>query len=116
MLLGKLLERREEEGSGLARVSYAGEGAWGAVADQEYRHRPMAAPGGYSWCPRQGEEVLLLRTAGGEFCAGTAGDSRGLSPGEVRIDGPAGSYIHLRADGAVVINGQVFHAPEAGEG
>ncbi len=111
MLLDGLLERRREEESALAQVSYSEDGQWGAVADQEYRYRPMVAPGGYAWCPSQGEEVLLLRTGSGEFCAGVPGDPQGLAPGEVRISGPAGSYIWLKADGTVVINGQAFQPP-----
>lgn len=110
MLLDGLLERRREEESALAQVSYSEDGQWGAVADQEYRYRPMVAPGGYAWCPSQGEEVLLLRTGAGNSAPGCRGPP-GAGPGEVRISGPAGSYIWLKADGTVVINGQAFQPP-----
>lgn len=115
MLLDGMFRAREEKSAALAQVSYSlEEGEWGAVADQEYRYRPMLSPGGYRWCPREGQEVLLLHTGDGELCAGAAADSRGLAPGEVEITGPGGGSILLRADGAVVINGTVF--PPAKEG
>ena len=112
MTLDRMLERGEGGGASLAQVSYSlEEGGWGAVADQEYRHRPVIAPGGYRWCPREGQQLLLLHTGDGDLCAGAAAESRGLAPGEVEITGPGGSSILLRRDGAVVINGQLFPAP-----
>lgn len=133
MLLERMLEREASEGgASLAQVSYSLEGGdWGAVADREYRHHPVVAPGGYRWCPKEGEEVLLVHTGDGDLCAGVSGDSQGLDPGEIEIAGPAGSAIRLgkngsisilaggggsivlRADGVVVINGQEFAAAEA---
>jgi len=114
-----MFQKKEETAAALAQVSYSlaeGEkGAWGAVADQEYRYRPVIAPGGYRWCPREGQEVLLLHTGDGDLCAGATTDSRGLAPGEVEIAGPAGSSILLRADGAVVINGTVIPAKKEGD-
>ena len=51
MTLDKIFQKREEAAASLAQVSYSlEEGGWGAVADQEYRHRPVIAPGGYR-CP-----------------------------------------------------------------
>lgn len=115
MLMDRLFVKQEEPAAALAQVSYALEaGDWGAVADQEYRHRPTVSPGGYRWCPREGEQVLLLHTGDGDLCAGVPGDSRGLAPGEVEITGPGGSSIRLRADGAVVINGRVIPPAQAG--
>ena len=112
MTLDKIFQKREEAAASLAQVSYSlEEGGWGAVADQEYRQRPVLAPGGYRWCPREGQQLLLLHTGDGDLCAGAAAESRGLAPGEVEITGPGGSSILLRRDGAVVINGQLFPAP-----
>ena len=111
----------------LAEVSYSSGGVWGAVSDQEYRHRPMVSPGGYRWCPGEEDRVLLLHTGDGDLCAGAA-DSGGLAPGEVeitgpggsairlladgvmRLSGPGGSFLELRADGSVAINGTVIPA------
>lgn len=111
-------------GAALAQVSYAlEEGGWGAVADQEYRFRPLLAPSGYRWCPREEQQVLLLHTADGDLCAGVPAETRGLAPGEVELAGPDGAVIRLSrgglvsitspsgaslrfaADGSVVING-----------
>lgn len=115
MLLDGLFQSKEEKSAALAQVSYSLEGgSWGAVADREYRYRPVLSPGGYRWCPSQGQEVLLLHTGDGELCAGTTADSRGLAPGEVQITGPQGGSILLRADGAVVINGTVFPIKKEG--
>lgn len=114
MLLDGMFQKKEETAAALAQVSYSLEGedkgSWGAVADQEYRYRPVLSPGGYRWCPKEGQEVLLLHTGDGDLCAGVPADSRGLAPGEVEITGPGGSSILLRADGAVVINGTVIPA------
>lgn len=115
MLLDGMFRAKEEKTAALAQVSYSLEGGdWGAVADQEYRYRPVLSPGGYRWRPSEGQEVLLLHTGDGDLCAGTTADSRSLAPGEVEITGPLGGSILLRADGAVVINGTVF--PPAKEG
>ncbi len=106
MTLDRMLERGEGGGASLAQVSYSlAEGSWGAVADQEYRYRPVVSPGGYRWCPREEEQVLLLHTGDGDLCAGTAGDSRGLAPGEVEITGGGGGSIRLMADGSIAIAG-----------
>lgn len=116
MVLDGLFPKKEEAAASLARVSYSlEEGAWGAVADQEYRHRPVVSPGGYRWCPREGDQLLMLHTGDGDLCAGVPGESRGLAPGEIEIAGPGGGCIRLRADGAVVINGRVFPAQEEAE-
>ena len=53
MTLDKLLEwDSAPEGAALARVSFSLEsGEWGAVADREYRHRPVVFPGGTGGAP-----------------------------------------------------------------
>lgn len=115
MLLDGIFQAKEEKTAALAQVSYSLEGgSWGAVADQEYRYRPVLAPGGYRWCPSEGQEVLLLHTGDGDLCAGALAEGHDLAPGEVEITGPLGGSILLRADGAVVINGTVF--PRSKEG
>ena len=127
MTLDRLLARGSagsDAALGVVSYSLAG-GDWGAVADREYRHRPVVGPGGYRWCPREGQEVLLLRTGDGDLCAGVSAESRGLAPGEVEIAAGGGSVrlgqdgsvrltsmgggsILLGADGTVTINGQAF--------
>ena len=115
MIIDGMFRGEEKNAAALAQVSCSLEGgSWGAVADREYRYRPVLAPGGYRWRPSQGQEVLLLCTGDGELCAGATADSQDLADGEIEIAGPSGGSILLRADGAVVINGTVF--PPAKEG
>ena len=127
MTLDRLLfPETPEGGAALGVGSYSlGGGDWGAVADREYRHRPLVGPGGFRWCPREGEEVLLLRTGDGDLCAGVSFESQGLAPGEaelsagggtirlgqdgsIRLTSKGGGSILLGADGTVAVNGQIF--------
>ena len=126
MTLDKIFQKREEAAASLAQVSYSlEEEGWGAVADQEYRYRPVVSPGGYRWCPREEEQVLLLHTGDGDLCAGVSFESQGLAPGEaelsagggtirlerdgsIRLTSKGGGSILLGADGTVAVNGQIF--------
>ena len=65
-------------------------------------------------CVPQGEKVVMLPESG--VCLGAVNDAGGLQPGEVRLFSSGGAEILLRADGAVVINGQVFPGKAAGDG
>lgn len=99
----------------LGVTTIAGEQA-GVMTRGEVRQLPVYSPGGYAWAPENGAEVLVIRggPGGTEQCVvgmrqGSARD-RGasaapLQPGEVRITGPAGSAIYLKADGTVDIQG-----------
>ena len=67
----------------------------------EKREVKTAAPGGYEWQPKKGEDVLVVRggTFGEEaYAVGAVGQSAGdLAPGEVRIrSAAAGTEIVLR--------------------
>ena len=77
--------------------------------DMERRAPAVAVPFGMAVCVPQGEKVVMLPESG--VCL--AGD---LQPGEVRLFSSGGAEILLRADGAVVINGQVFPGKAAGDG
>ena len=106
MLLHHLLQGPKTPAPGrVARVSFSFQNAFGAVAAGEVRSLPIAAPGGYRYRPREEEQLLLLDTQDGTVALGTMADSTELAPGEIRISGPAGSYLHFCADGTVVING-----------
>ena len=79
----------------------------------EKREVKTAAPGGYEWRPRKGENVLVVR--GGTFGeeAYTVGvveaAASGLAPGEVRIrSGTGTAEIVLHNNGRVDINGLLF--------
>ena len=64
----------------------------------EKREVKTAAPGGYEWQPKKGEDVLVVRQSAGD-----------LAPGEVRIrSAAAGTEIVLRNNGRIDINGLLF--------
>lgn len=76
----------------------------------EKREVKTAAPGGYEWQPKKGEDVLVVRggTFGEEaYAVGAVGQSADdLAPGEVRIrSAAAGTEIVLRNNGRIDING-----------
>ena len=79
----------------------------------EKREVKTAAPGGYEWRPRKGENVLVVRggTFGEEaYAVGVVeAAASGLAPGEVRSrsgTGTAESVLHN--NGRVDINGLLF--------
>lgn len=78
--------------------------------DMERRAPTVAVPYGMAVCLPQGEKVVMLPESG--VCIGAVNAADGLSPGEVRLFSAGGAQILLRADGAVVINGQVFPKAE----
>ena len=79
----------------------------------EKREVKTAAPGGYEWQPKKGEDVLVVRggTFGEEAYAVGAVEKKesDLEPGEVRIrSGREGTEIVLRNNGHIEINGALF--------
>ena len=79
----------------------------------EKREVKTAAPSGYEWQPKKGEDVLVVRggTFGEEaYAVGAVGQSvDDLAPGEVRIrSAAAGTEIVLRNNGRIDINGLLF--------
>lgn len=84
------------------------------LADLERRGPTVAAPYGFASSPPQGEKVVMLADSG--VCLGSVNRAEGLRPGEVRLFSAGGAQILLRADGAVVINGQVFEKTEGSDG
>lgn len=97
-----------EASAELGAVTLGGDPA-GVSLGGERRRVPVYAPGGYSWRPVPGEKVLVLK-AGAEGEApcvlGTAQNSAGLRPGEVRLSGGEGN-VYLSARG-VELEGQVY--------
>ena len=79
----------------------------------EKREVKTAAPDGYEWQPKKGEDVLVVRggTFGEEaYAVGAVRQSADdLAPGEVRIrSAAAGTEIVLRNNGRIDINGLLF--------
>ncbi|MBO5340369.1 MAG: hypothetical protein J6A62_05175 [Oscillospiraceae bacterium] len=90
-------------------VTAGGEQA-GVYIDAERRWLPVAAPGGYRWRPRAGEQVLVLKTgADGEsacILARQEDEPMDLQPGEVELTGP-GCGVKLTGSGQVALSGTV---------
>ena len=69
-------------GADLGVTSIQGSRA-GVLTRGEVRDLPVYGPGGYAWLPENGA----------------------LEPGEVRLSGPGGSFVHLRRDGGIELQG-----------
>ena len=91
-------------------VVTTGGGEISVRTDMERRAPLVAVPYGIAVCLPQGEKVVMLPESG--VCIGAVNQTEGLSPGEVRLFSAGGAEILLRADGTVVINGQVFPKAE----
>ena len=63
----------------------------------QYSAVPLAAPFGITYVPPKGTKVVLLEEEDTVLCAG-----------ELMLRSSGGAYIHLKNNGDVVINGQVF--------
>lgn len=94
----------------VAAVSYSDMDSYaaGSAGMQDF---PVFSAGGVSWRPAEGQQLLFLPCQGGFVCAGAQADASGLEPGELKLSCGRG-YIHLRANGEVIINGTVFPAEE----
>lgn len=66
------------------------------------------APYGYSAYAPDGEEILLINSAGGTAGAGTRMKNEKLSSGEIAITSIGDAKIMLKKNGDVEINGFVF--------
>lgn len=94
-------------GADLGVTSIQGSRA-GVLTRGEVRDLPVYGPGGYAWLPENGAEVLVIQggPGGEEQCvAGTRLTAEALEPGEVRLSGPVGSFVHLRRDGGIELRG-----------
>ena len=76
----------------------------------EKREVKTAAPGGYEWRPRKGENVLGGTFGEEAYAVGVVeAAASGLAPGEVRIrSGTGTAEIVLHNNGRVDINGLLF--------
>ena len=104
----KLRETRKSSAAERGTVSIGGELS-AVLADGEIRNLIAAAPGGYVWRPRGGEQVLVLK--GEERCILAQipeEEALSLAPGEVCIRSNGGAAITLRNDGRIDLAGAVF--------
>ena len=74
----------------------------------QYSAVPLAAPFGITYVPPKGTKVVLLEEEDTVLCAGAISEPVNLSEGELMLRSSGGAYIHLKNNGDVVINGQVF--------
>lgn len=110
MWLSEKLRRGEETAAAGETGTVSIEGAAPAVLAGAEERAEVLSPGGYSWRPRRGETVMLLRGgAAGEarYVAGRVQGEQSLAPGEVRIASAGGASITLRNDGTVDLTGTV---------
>ena len=101
--------RREvPDTAGSGEVTIGGADA-GVYTSYEARGAIVASPGGYSWRPRAGDGVLVMKGGSGEsYIAGRLDEGpEGLGEGEVRISSGGGAVIILRNNGDVVIRGHM---------
>ena len=84
-----------------------GGGNAGVDRDGEMRNLKTIAPGGFSWRPRAGQDVLVLKCGGeGEYIAGVVQSGEEPESGEVVIgSGPA--KIRIRPNGTIELTGIV---------
>ena len=95
----------EEAGAEMGRVTLSG-APCGVSLGGERRLLPVFAPGGYSWRPRIGEQVLVLKAGEDreEPCVVGAEQPPGpLRPGEVAISG--GTVTLLLGQEGLFLNG-----------
>lgn len=82
----------------------------GVMLDGEQRSLGFTSPGGYVWRPRKGQNVVVLKGAGGEtMVAGVPqpAASAALEPGEILIRSEGGCSIQLKNDGTITLSGKV---------
>ena len=80
----------------------------GVGLEGEKRNVTLYGPGGYRWAPRQGDQVLVIKTGPEEAPAGVGVRlEEGLEPGEVWITASAGTGIRLKPDGTIALTGKV---------
>ena len=109
---------RQEHDARMGVVTAQGERV-GVYADGCQQQLPVAAPGGYRWKPKNGQQVLVLKTgANAEAACIVAGQDvgeNGLKPGEVEVFGPGccvklDEYGQVQLNGAVLVNGVSLEA------
>lgn len=74
----------------------------------QYSNIPIASPWGITYLPPKGTKVLVLESPEMILCTGAVMDPAGLAAGELMLTSAGGACIHLKNNGEVVINGQVF--------
>ena len=81
----------------------------GVYTNHEVRGAIVLSPGGYTWKPKGGDRVLVMKGSAGEsYITGSLGDAdAGLEEGEVKITSEGGAEILLKNNGNVILRGNI---------
>lgn len=111
MWLAKSVRENEENvHADIGVVTLSGDPA-GVYLDGERRSLPVYSAGGYTWRPKVGQQVLVIKTGdnqAGTYVVGTAQDDTQMEAGEVVIQSDSGAKIHWKADGSLELTGDVY--------
>lgn len=104
--------RQESAAADMGMTTIGGASA-SVMTRGEQRDLEVFAPGGLVWQPSAGDTVLVVKggPGGRESCvvaAATAGHApESMSPGEVYLYSNADTFLYLRADGAIAVQGEL---------
>lgn len=104
---------RQEDTAADMGVTTIGGASASVMTRGEQRDLEVFAPGGLVWQPRAGDTVLVVKggSGGKERCvvaAETASQApAGMAPGEVYLYSDRDTFIYLRSDGTIDVQGNV---------
>ncbi|MDE6751256.1 MAG: hypothetical protein K2J59_00595 [Eubacterium sp.] len=108
MWLSKKFGRADKDFSEIGAVSVGGGAVIKTASTIQSEEVQNYAPYGYSAYAPDGEEILLINSAGGTAGAGTKMKNERLSTGEISITSIGNAKIMLKNNGDAEINGFVF--------
>lgn len=91
------------------KVTMSGNNSIEAVSSSPQRNIDIYSPYGYSYALPSGVNMLIARCDAKSAAAGVLMNPVELKAGEIKISSAGGSYILLKNDGSVVINGLVIN-------
>lgn len=103
--------RRAEEPSAQLGMVTLGGAETAANLGGERRWLGVCAPGGYCWKPKQGEQVLVLKSGQEAWVLGVMNAGEELEPGQVALAGENCSLLladTVKIRGEVELNGQML--------
>ena len=99
----------------VANVTYSDSSGFGALSESEKRAVPVFGPRGLRWSPCEGDQIMLVRENGADFCLGVLNPG-GLEPGELMATTPGGAVLHLKANGEIRLNDMIIPPPANANG
>ena len=102
----KAVELHEESIAQIGGVTIGG-GNVAVYTDVEQRGLELLSPGGYTWRPKVGQDVLVIKCGGEAVVAGAkqSGTPADFTAGEVYIKSDGAGSIYLKNDGSLVVSG-----------